>query len=119
MTPQTQEALKQAREALLYHTAQTRPIENTDNAIKAIDKALEQEPAQEPVAWMNDEGFGLYPTSDLAIPLYIHPHQWQGLTDEEVDDFMFQSCDAENGYSITDLIRLVEQALKEKNANNS
>jgi hypothetical protein len=42
-------------------------------------------------------------------------HQWQGLTDDEVDDFMFQSCDAENGYSITDLIRLVEQALKEKN----
>ena len=41
--------------------------------------------------------------------------EWQGLTDDEVDDFMFQSCDAENGYSITDLIRLVEQALKEKN----
>jgi hypothetical protein len=52
---------------------------------------------------------------DAWIKLYTHPHQWQGLTDDEVDDFMFQSCDAENGYSITDLIRLVEQALKEKN----
>jgi len=41
--------------------------------------------------------------------------EWQGLTDDEVDDFMFQSCDAENGYSITDLIRLVEQSLKDKN----
>jgi hypothetical protein len=96
-----------------------------------------KQPAQEPVAWMDEANntittvqlmkYGWLGSDDRAIPdawikLYTHStpdstpaHQWQGLTDDEVDDFMFQSCDAENGYSITDLIRLVEQALKEKN----
>ena len=38
----TKEALKLALEALEYHTAQTRPIEQTNEAITAIKEALAQ-----------------------------------------------------------------------------
>ena len=53
MTTQT-EALKLALEALEYHTAQTRPIEQTNEAITAIKEALAQK-EQEPVAWVYPE----------------------------------------------------------------
>jgi hypothetical protein len=46
------EALKLALEAMKYHTAQTRPIHQTNEAIRDIEAALAQ-PAQEPV--MTDE----------------------------------------------------------------
>jgi hypothetical protein len=99
------------------------------------------QPAQEPISFemdeLTEEWYGVLDDKTALIiyggnrgywsdKIYAHStpdstpdstpaHQWQGLTDDEVDDFMFQSCDAENGYSITDLIRLVEQALKDKN----
>jgi len=41
----TTEALRLAREALQYHTEQTRPIERTKQAIAAIDAALAQQPS--------------------------------------------------------------------------
>jgi hypothetical protein len=122
------EALKMAIEALenihnrLIATDRRGLRYDEAEALDACKEALEQ-PAKEPVAWMSKMGSFTaiaetkkqLPKGTEPIPLYTHPHQWQGLTDDEVDDFMFQSCDAENGYSITDLIRLVEQALKEKN----
>ena len=46
----TQEALKLALEALEYHTAQTRPIHQTNEAITAIKEALAQ-PEQEPATY--------------------------------------------------------------------
>ena len=107
----------------------------------ACKEALEQ-PAQEPIAWMNDEGFGLYPTNDTAIPLYTHPHQvdldaeyskgfdagyearfesesksWQGLTDDEIRKIWF-ALEHELGTNIlygVKISRAIEQALKEKN----
>ena len=129
------EALKMAQKALKVAsrmlTEQHRFVLNGKewggSELKAIEEALVAEQVREAqgqgaVAWIvHEEGVrGLHwshPKNGMikAEPLYTHPHQWQGLTDDEVDDFMFQSCDAENGYSITDLIRLVEQALKEKN----
>lgn len=44
------EALRMAIEALIYHTEQTRPIEDTDKAIQACKEALEPT-----VAELNDE----------------------------------------------------------------
>lgn len=35
------EVMKQAREALVYHTNQTRPLHTTDEAIKALTSAIE------------------------------------------------------------------------------
>jgi hypothetical protein len=59
------EALKLALEALKYHTAQTRPIHQTDQAIARCEEALAQ-PAQEPVA------------NDRALKLVTHlSEQWK------------------------------------------
>jgi hypothetical protein len=46
-------------------------------------------------------------------PLYTHPHQWQGLTDDEIVK-AFNLCDWMNE-PITEFARAIEQALKEKN----
>jgi hypothetical protein len=80
-----------------------------------------EQTAQEPMAWMNDEGFGLYPTNDTAIPLYTHPHQWQGLTDDEMYEEIlkasipqYQEMDV-TATNLKELIRAIEQALKKKN----
>ena len=54
MTTQTK-ALKLALEALKYHTAQTRPIHQTNEAITAIKEALAK-PEQKPIAWVYPEG---------------------------------------------------------------
>ena len=48
-------ALKLALDALEYHTAQTRPIHQTNETITAIKERLAQ-PEQEPVAWGVFEG---------------------------------------------------------------
>ena len=74
-------------------------------------KALEQ-PAQEPVAWMYNGNLHEFNPSDWATepvtPLYPHPHQWQGLTDDEISQLFV-------GHTAIDFARAIEQALKEKN----
>jgi hypothetical protein len=54
--------------------------------------------------------------------LYTHPHQWQGLTDDEIEKIDEIFVDTEllfSNFSGTDYIhgfaRAIEQALKEKN----
>lgn len=74
------------------------------------DCVIGKQPAQEPMAWMNDEGFGLYPTNDTAIPLYTHPHQWQELTDDD-----FHEAD---GIEFRRGAAWAEQMLWEKNHEN-
>jgi hypothetical protein len=89
-----------------------------DGKYVPIENIYEQ-PAQEPMAWMNDEGFGLYPTNDTAIPLYTHPHQWQGLTDDEIEELGLDlSNPAGEFVGLSDwkiFARAIEQALKGKN----
>ncbi len=78
-------------------------------------------PAQKPVAWIGNYNH----TSSLAFqkealkdakeikPLYTHPHQWQGLTDDETKIIQGRFCKGQ--YYVPDLIRGIEQALKDKN----
>ena len=87
------EALRLALEALemsrRFVYADNRP--QCDEAIDALRAALaQQEPVQEPVAWLYEEGADstlhwnkppLYGT-----PLYLSPPQRQPLTDEEIID---------------------------------
>jgi hypothetical protein len=47
-------------------------------------------------------------------PLYTHPHQWQGLTDDEIVKISNQ-CDLNHVLGLIDFGRAIEQALKEKN----
>jgi len=74
-------------------------------------EALEQ-PAQEPVAWMNDIAFSmdkeLLGTRSRIVPLYTHPApSWQGLTEDEILEIPVGSR--------LSTARSIEQALKEKN----
>jgi hypothetical protein len=90
----SKEALKLALEALEYHTAQTRTIEQTNEAITAIKEALAQ-PEQEPVAWTLTEELTKRETTTRAhlwftnpqnsswTPLYTTPPQRKPLTDEQ------------------------------------
>jgi len=126
MNTQTQEALKMAIEALkkLARLGNGDSYGNSDgnciaiSALKAIDEALAQ-PAQEPVAWMSKMGSFTaiaetkkqLPKGSEPIALYTHPHQWQGLTDDEQHEIV-QDSDWDNPYGIADAI---EQALRIKN----
>ena len=110
------EALKMAIKALLYGTDHTK-------AVKACKEALEQ-PAQEPVGWMHRHAgeiteFNDFQSCEYCEPLYTHPHQWQGLTDKEIQkrlskisDDMYPWKDGMLGHLIA---RAIEQALKDKN----
>ena len=89
-------------------------------AINACEEALEQ-PAQEPVAWMNDIAFSmdkeLLGTRSRIVPLYTHPApSWQGLSDDEILE-IDKSIDPKIiiGKGKTLFARAIEQALKEKN----
>jgi len=84
------------------------------------DKQALEQPAQEPVAWML-MGFEDHKPKLLTLqivdnvegnwmPLYTHPYQWQGLTDDEVVMLGYESQGDE-----CKAIKLAEQALKEKN----
>jgi hypothetical protein len=83
-------------------------------AITALRRALEQQPAGEPVAWIEGDEPILtwFKTEPEAIPLYTAPppsQPWQGLTDEE-----FQWI-YDNGRTPAGMIELAEAKLKEKN----
>ena len=72
---------------------------------------------KEPVAWMNineDAGFKQItvfqePTSKKSIPLYTHPKEWQGLSDDEVTH-IGMSCQ-----SLHQVARAIDAKLREKN----
>ena len=128
------EALKMAIDYLLSHQNYNNPsLKN--KVIDACKEALEQpaqiypngdslewnlsrpQPAQEPVAWMEvkekagykDVSVWAEPISDKSIPLYTHPHQWQGLTDDEIKELIYDT----NNY--IEYAHAIEQALKDKN----
>ena len=115
------EALKIAIEAL--DTLMIEKGSIYQQAINACKEALEQ-PAQEPVAWIKqwENMFGkhkdiVFIKTDEYSPLYTHPHQWQGLTDDEIDSAW--SGVTKYGISGVDFTvrfaRAIEQALKDKN----
>ena len=48
-----------------------------------------------------------------VMALYTHPHQWQGLTDDEIDKIIEKH---KLMWMTTDFARAIEQALKDKNS---
>jgi len=84
----------------------------------------------QPVAWMykKDEKTFYYDYRDASLvlqygyketPLYTHPHQWQGLTDDELkaiqNDSWIIHSDEHKEFNTFKFARAIEQALKEKN----
>ncbi len=133
MNKQTEQVLKMAIEAL--EDALTRFStfnEMQHDAIQACIDALEQ-PAQDPVAYIYQNNAG-YPSlmwnplcvyeyesitlKQPKIPLYTHPHQWQGLTDDEIHnvadtiDNIEYACEYIN---VIEFSRAIEKKIKEKN----
>jgi len=82
------------------------PLTRAQQVILANNKALE------PVAWLENGNvnWAKYPNDQSKpIPLYAHPHQWQGLTDDDVKAIE-EVLGIDKVY-----IRAIERALKEKN----
>jgi hypothetical protein len=122
MNKQTQEALKMAIEALdkLARLGNGDSYGNSDGnciaikTLKAIEEALEQ-PAQKPYGWYDNHDIHTEKQSDESIALYTHPHQWQGLTDDEIDKIYYKTFDTWSSQVDIDFAHAIEQALKEKN----
>ena len=87
-----------------------------------LKEALSEQPTQEPVAHIKQGGSG-YPVllfngrfeyesitaKQPDIPLYTHPKQWQGLSDDEIEEAFVHTLPYEYGHAI-------EAKLKEKNS---
>jgi hypothetical protein len=101
------------------------------DAIDNLRAALAQQ-EQEPVAWIQSTHLQqaqrepslcrVEPTQRLPdfVPLYTHPprREWQGLTEEEVNDcikYPGRSLFARDGTTSQRIARAIEAALKEKN----
>ena len=121
------EALKMAIEYLECPTQGGQKL----TVINACKEALEQ-PAQEPVAviyqsnngypalrWDNKTTFNYdsIARKQPDIALYIHPHQWQELTDNEklASIRKWSENNTMRGIELIGLCDAIEQALKEKN----
>ena len=77
-------------------------------------------PTQEPVAWMHcvDEDiteFNDFQACPKCEPLYTHPKEWQGLSDDEIDRIYCEVSDNCVKYFPSELYAAWFKALKEKN----
>ena len=100
---------------------------SSDLAYYFWKSALEQ-PTQEPVAWMetykgepNNLEFTKakldgWSENKEIVPLYTHPKEWQGLSDDEIWNIAnFLGKNKEWDYPVM-FAKTIEQALKEKNS---
>jgi len=94
----------------------------TNVEIHALSKEALEQPAQEPVAfqWLESNNFIKEKTdadTDKWRPLYTHPHQWQGLTDDDIHNIADHSFPfpSEMFDEIFAFARAIEQALRIKN----
>jgi hypothetical protein len=128
------EAMKQAVNMLIKLTswldqdAQPDVVDNADEVIDALCKAIEQAEKQEPVGFVHPEAIPRLkdsPSDWMVIygrsqhphnfPLYTAPPQreWVGLTNDEIleiDEALDSRC-----YSLFAYTRAIEAKLKEKN----
>ena len=130
MTKQT-EALKMAIEAL-----ETAEIQSEYDglsklifeAINACKEALAEQPTQEPVLYIDQDGLDGHATwaqatrcQDSDIALYTHPpKQWQGLSDAEMSEIFASIGWVEKDNNLRDLgfynhSMAIEAKLREKN----
>jgi hypothetical protein len=124
------EALKMAIECLELYNNHIYRTGNANDVINACKEALEQpaqgyvlickrcgddlgieyvpdeQPAQEPVAWLS---------IDSKANEIIKTHQWQGLTDDEIDKVYYKTFDTWSSEVDIEFARAIEAKLKEKN----
>jgi len=100
-------------------------LETIKRVRNVIAEALEQ-PAQEPYCWCfldmlvsKEEAKSYEQDEDFkgakAFPLYTHPYQWQGLTDDEIQNITWKIWGADALEPELDYARAIEAKLKEIN----
>jgi len=109
------EALEEAKEQLGGLPALDKLIQECKEALATNKESSLVQTEQEPVAWLCSYGKwnNTYVVDSLdkmefgheAVPLYTHPHQWQGLTAEEIASIPLDEH----------TVQTVEKILKEKN----
>ena len=104
---------EQDKAAPVEHTICLNPIHNETICSKNQDFYTHE---QEPVAWYwaDEEGISFSvtkPERELCVPLYTHPKEWVGLTDEEIETIRTTG----NIWTAYDISKAVEAKLKEKN----
>ncbi len=115
------EAMKMAVELAEVHLQDSDVLGEMAAEVYTTFRAALAQPEQEPVAWLDDEGFSWvndeFPDDYKAVckPLYTTPpkREWQGLTDEEISK-IYASTDW-NDNEDWDYERAIEAKLKEKN----
>ncbi len=119
MNNQTQEALKMAINfaSVISETYSTGG--EAEKVINACKEALEQ-PAQKPVALSTSNNPFNSERHGLEVLRNTHPHQWQGLTDDDMsiifDKFDWKEIEiAGEHLDLFKFSHAIEQALKEKN----
>ena len=86
-------------------------------AINACEEALEQ-PTQEPMIIKQDNGMVLklgYDDLPNGTPFYTHPKEWQGLSDDEIEEALSGTDPNFIHGSCTQGILWAEAKLREKN----
>jgi hypothetical protein len=112
------EALKMAmkdHEEIMMHAGILYPREFGKSFLKTYEamKAALEQPAQEPLTRAQQ----VIRANNSAQPLYTHPNQWQGLTDNEKLSSIrkWAENNTMRGQELIGLCDSIEQALKEKN----
>ena len=123
--PAMKQAMDKAREKLspLFshptpQTTQEHSMTYEDGFTHGYDAHLadyKEQPTQEPVAWMHcvDEDiteFNDFQACPKCEPLYTHPKEWQGLSDDELEELS-----SEEELMFWGFARAIEAKLKEKN----
>ena len=107
---EAEKALNACKEALEQPT-QTYIVNNT----ASTQFQLYEQPAQEPI-YIIGEGWNCDKFPELGTKLYTHPKQWQGLTDDEIEElhhkWIMNSGNKDTQY---DFARAIEKKLMDKN----
>ena len=117
----TQEALKQALEALypISHNNTDDYRGQADKAITSLRQAIAELESQEPVAWMRKDATLRFADGKMFAvgqPFYTHPPQrtWVGLTDEDLEPLCNEWRIVFGSWTY-EFAKAIEAKLKEKN----
>jgi hypothetical protein len=80
-----------------------------------------------PYGYVRKDGQGLFiygehqfqnATDAELVPVYLHPKEWVGLTDEDKHEIELRAgiTEDDDGYIVSQVFKLTEAKLKEKNA---
>ena len=116
MTEEQEAAMRQALEALESTQQPIYSLAPLHEAITALRRALEQQPADEPVGQLQEEALGRgqvmwfhKPANQSMLYTRPQPAAWVGLTDEEFEKIYL------NASTSIEMLKELQAKLREKN----